>query len=108
MRFKLFIASLLLFGLPSLALAAATIKALTLAEGREESNHVSALFDGSKVPPLKIEGVQAAFDANAKIVRRGGGGMFTKGPEYNLGPTVKPADLLPHRRSRVPAGRRVV
>ena len=94
MRSKLFIASLVLLGFPALALAAATIKALTLADGHDESNHVSAMFDGTTVPPLRIEAVQAGFDSNAKIVRRGGGGMFTKGPEYNLGPTVKPADLL--------------
>jgi hypothetical protein len=90
---------------PAIALAVATIKELNLAIGRDADNKIgSPVFDGSAVAPLRIEAIQGAYDPKAKVVRRGGGGFMTRGPEYNLDPKIKLADLLTEAlRSEAPA-----
>jgi hypothetical protein len=78
---------------PALLLAA-TIKKLAVADGREDSNKVGvAVYDGSKVPPVTIRAIQAGYDKKAKVVRRTGG-MMTRGPEYDLDPSIDLGSLF--------------
>ncbi|HLA76395.1 MAG TPA: HEAT repeat domain-containing protein [Vicinamibacteria bacterium] len=75
-------------------LAAATIKEVKLADGREPVNAISSpLFDTASVGSLRIASFEGAYDKKAKIVRRTGGFM-TKGPQYDLDPAINLGDLL--------------
>jgi hypothetical protein len=66
------------------ALAIGTIKELTLEEGHDDVNRLTApAVDGSGTA-VAIGTVTTTFDKGAKIVRRGATGFMTRGPEYNL------------------------
>jgi hypothetical protein len=70
------------------ALAIGTIKELTLDEGYDEVNRLSApAVDGSGTA-VAIGTIASTFDRSAKIVRRGATGLMTRGPEYNLDKTL--------------------
>ena len=65
-------------------LAIGTIKELTLDEGRDDVNRVTApVVDGMNTP-IAVGTVASTFDRGAKIVRKGATGFMTRGPEYNL------------------------
>jgi hypothetical protein len=65
-------------------LAIGTIKELSLDDGRDEVNRLTApAVDGSRTA-VAIGPIAATFDRSAKIVRRGATGFMTRGPEYNL------------------------
>jgi hypothetical protein len=65
-------------------LAIGTIKELTLEEGHDDVNRLSApAVDGANTP-LAVGTIATTFDKGAKIVRRGATGFMTRGPEYNL------------------------
>jgi len=65
-------------------LAIGTIKELSLDDGRDEVNRLTApAVDGSRTP-VAIGSIAVTFDRSAKIVRRGATGFMTRGPEYNL------------------------
>jgi len=75
--------------------AAATIKEVKLADGRDEINTIATpIFDGAKSGAIKFGTLRAGYDRKAKVVRKGDTGFFTKGPEYNLDQTVDLAALL--------------
>ncbi len=75
--------------------AAATIKELKLEDGRDDVNTITtAIFDGAKAGPVRIGPLKAGYDRKAKVVRKGGSGFFTKGPEYNLDPGLDLAAVL--------------
>ena len=66
------------------ALAIGTIKELSLDDGRDDVNRLTApAVDGSRTA-VAIGTIAATFDKGAKIVRRGATGFMTRGPEYNL------------------------
>lgn len=66
------------------ALAIGTIKELSLDDGHDDVNKLTApAVDGAGVG-VAIGTITATFDKNAKIVRRGATGFMTRGPEYNL------------------------
>lgn len=65
-------------------LAIGTITALTLEEGRDDVNRLTApAVDGSGTA-VAVGTIATTFDKGAKIVRRGATGFMTRGPEYNL------------------------
>jgi HEAT repeat protein len=65
------------------ALAIGTIKELSLADGRDDVNKVTApLVDGSAA--VTVGAIASGFDRGAKIVRKGATNFMTRGPEYNL------------------------
>ncbi|MEO5819742.1 MAG: HEAT repeat domain-containing protein [Vicinamibacteraceae bacterium] len=65
-------------------LAIGTIKELTLEEGHDEVNRLTApAVDGAN-SAIAIGTIASTFDKGAKIVRRGATGFMTRGPEYNL------------------------
>ena len=75
--------------------AAATIKEIKLADGYDDDNTISSpVFDSTSALPLKLGSIAAAYDRGKKIVRKGGGGFFTKGPEYNLDKKIDLAEML--------------
>lgn len=75
-------------------LFAATIKDVKLADGHEADNTIgSPLYDTASVGTVKIGPIESAYDKKAKIVRAGGGFM-TKGPKYDLDPSVDLSALL--------------
>lgn len=65
-------------------LAIGTIKELTLDEGRDEVNRLTAPAVDGAGTPVAIGTITTTFDKGAKIVRRGATGFMTRGPEYNL------------------------
>ena len=66
------------------ALAIGTIKELTLDDGHDDVNKLTApAVDGSGTA-VAIGTIAGTFDKDAKIVRRGATGFMTRGPEYNL------------------------
>ena len=70
------------------ALAIGTIKELTLDEGRDYVNKISApVVDGAGTT-VAVGTIASTFDKGAKIVRKGATGFMTRGPEYNLDKTV--------------------
>jgi hypothetical protein len=74
------------------ALAIGTIKELSLADGRDDVNRVTApVVDGASAA-VTVGTFTSAFDRNAKIVRKGATNFMTRGPEYNLD---KALDLAP-------------
>ena len=66
------------------ALAIGTIKELSLDDGRDEVNKLTAPAVDGAGTAVAIGTMAAAFDKDAKIVRRGATGFMTRGPEYNL------------------------
>ena len=73
--------------------AAPTIREIRLADGWNDVNRITApVYDGSAM--LAIESIVSKYDKKARFVRRMGGNMFTKGPEYELDPGVDLAALL--------------
>jgi hypothetical protein len=82
---------------PAILSAAPKIEKLKLEDGRDDNNKIAApVFDASKVGPLRIGTITAAYSAKDKIVRRTGRKFppAAAGPEYELGPEVKLADLF--------------
>ncbi len=66
------------------ALAIGTIKELTLEEGHDDVNRLTApVVDGASTA-IAVGTIATTFDKGAKIVRRGATGFMTRGPEYNL------------------------
>src|SRR5262249_11848052 len=64
------------------------------ADGHDDVNKIStALFDAASASPLSFS-ADATFDRSAKIVRNAGGGLFTRGPDYNLDKAVDLAALF--------------
>lgn len=86
---------LLLLALVPVTLSAiSTIKAIRIADGYDAVNRLTApVVDPAQAPALRFT-VTAAYDRNAKIVRRGATGIFTRGPEYNLDKSVNMAAHL--------------
>lgn len=70
------------------ALAIGTIKELTLDEGRDDVNRVTAPVVDGMSTPIAVGTITTTFDRNAKIVRKGATGFMTRGPEYNLDKAV--------------------
>ena len=80
---------------PATLWGAATIKELKLADGYDDDNTISSpIFDSSSALPLKLGSIAPAYDRGKKIVRKGGGGFFTKGPEYKLDKKIDLAGML--------------
>jgi hypothetical protein len=69
-------------------LAIGTIKTLTLDEGRDDVNRVTAPVVDGMSTPIAVGTIAATFDRGAKIVRKGATGFMTRGPEYNLDKAV--------------------
>ena len=75
--------------------AQSTMNQVRLAEGENDINKLSApVYDGSRTPPISVGAFTAAYDKKALFVRRTGGNMFTRGPEYKLNPAVDPAAIF--------------
>jgi len=73
--------------------AADVIREIDLSHGRDAVNTVTApVYDGAA--QLLVEPITAKYDKKQRFVRRMGGNMFTKGPEYDLDPQVDLAALL--------------
>ena len=89
-------ASLLLSILcPTMAWAQATMKNLELGDGYRENNTIgSPLCATGSAPPLEIGTITAGYNRREKVVRRGGGNFFTKGPEYKIDTTIDLAEML--------------
>jgi hypothetical protein len=66
------------------ALAIGTIKELTLEEGHDDVNRLTAPAVDGAGTALAVGTIASTFDKGAKIVRRGATGFMTRGPEYNL------------------------
>ena len=88
----------LLLGLvvcPAIVGAQATMKELDLADGYSTDNTITtAVFDPASAPSLEIGTIEAGYDRGEKIVRRGGGGFFSRGPEYKLNEQIDLATML--------------
>jgi hypothetical protein len=69
-------------------LAIGTIKELTLDEGRDDVNRVTAPVVDGMGTPVAVGTIAGTFDRGAKIVRKGATGFMTRGPEYNLDKAV--------------------
>jgi hypothetical protein len=65
-------------------LAIGTITELTLDEGRDDANRLTAPAVDGAGTALAVGTIATTFDKSAKIVRRGATGFMTRGPEYNL------------------------
>ena len=73
----------------SSANAQATIDQLRLAEGETDINRLTGpVYDAANMAPLAIGTVTGSYDKKQLFVRRGGGNMFTRGPEYRLNQAV--------------------
>ena len=80
---------------PTVAGAQATIKELELKNGYDEGDTIaSPLFDSTSSPALEVGNFEAAYDTRGKVVRRGGGNFFTRGPEYKLDENIDLAEML--------------
>ncbi len=66
------------------ALAIGTIKELTLEEGHDDVNRLTAPAVDGATTAIAVGTIATTFDKGAKIVRRGATGFMTRGPEYNL------------------------
>ena len=79
----------------STASAQATINELRLAEGETDINRLTGpVYDAADMAPLAIGAFTGAYDRKALFVRRGGGNMFTRGPEYRLNQAIDVAALF--------------
>lgn len=88
------LALLALAVVPVTVSAISTIKAISLDDGYDDINRLTApVVDPATAPRVEFT-VTGAFDRGAKIVRRGANGLFTRGPEYNLDKAVDLAGLL--------------
>ena len=75
--------------------AQSTMNQLRLAEGADETNTLtSSVYDAGGTALVAIGAFTAAYDKKQLFVRRGGGNMFTRGPEYKLSPTIDVTALL--------------
>ncbi len=88
----------LLLGLvvcPAMVGAQATMRELDLADGYSTDNTITTVvFDPASAPALEIGTLEAGYDRGKKIVRRGGGGFFSRGPEYKLDEQIDLAAML--------------
>lgn len=75
------------------ALAIGTIKELSLADGRDDVNKLTAVVDGASTA-VTVGTIASGFDRNAKIVRKGATNFMTRGPEYNLDKALDLAALF--------------
>jgi hypothetical protein len=82
--------------LTAVALAAqSTMNQVRLAEGETDINRLTApILDPAAMAPLGIGAFSSAYDKKLLFVRRGGGNMFTRGPEYKLNATVDIAAIF--------------
>lgn len=69
-------------------LAIGTIKELTLEEGHDDVNRLTAPAVDGAGTAIAVGTIATTFDKGAKIVRRGATGFMTRGPEYNLDKTL--------------------
>ena len=75
--------------------AQSTMKQIRLTEGADDNNRLTTpVYNSTGMAPLTLGAFTAGFDKKGLIVRRGGGNMFTRGPEYKLDPTVDVAALF--------------
>jgi hypothetical protein len=75
--------------------AQATIEQIRLAEGETDINRLTGpVYDAANMAPLAIGAFTANYDRKALLVRRAGGNMFTRGPEYRLNQAVDVAALF--------------
>lgn len=95
MRHRVFTIVVLVLG-SALALGAqATIERLTLDDGLDDLSRLTVpVIDGSGTAPLSVGAFTAAYDRKALFVRRGGGNLFTRGPEYKLDAAVDVTALV--------------
>ncbi len=92
MRLRLLLPAAVLAATATLA-AQATIAQLRLTEGTHDETQVSSpVYDGAV--PLTIAPFTSTYDKKALFVRRMGGNMFTRGPEYRLAQTIDVGALL--------------
>jgi hypothetical protein len=76
-------------------LAQSTIREIQLAEGLDEANRLAGpVYDAEGLQPMAEATLTASYDRRALLVRRGGGNIFTRGPEYRLDPKVDMAVVL--------------
>lgn len=75
--------------------AQSTMDRISLADGEDGTNRVaSPVYETARVAPLAVGAFTAAYDKKQLFVRRGGGNMFTRGPEYKLSPAFDVVALL--------------
>ncbi|HYN07084.1 MAG TPA: hypothetical protein VES67_06815 [Vicinamibacterales bacterium] len=78
----------------STASAQATMNELRLTEGETDINRLTApVYDAANVA-LAIGAFTGSYDKKQLFVRRGGGNMFTRGPEYRLNQAIDVAALF--------------
>jgi hypothetical protein len=79
----------------STASAQATIGQLRLTEGETDINRLTAhVYDAANMSPLAIGTFTSRDDRKQLFVRRGGGNLFTRGPEYRLNQSIDIAALF--------------
>ena len=75
--------------------AQATINQISLEKGIDDENRLSEpVLDAFETGPLAVGAFTASYDKRALFVRRVGGNIFSRGPEYRLSPVVDVAALF--------------
>lgn len=74
--------------------AQVTMNQVQLATGETDVNRLPPVYDGSQMASLIVAAFTSSYDKKQLFVRRAGGNMFTRGPEYRLNPSVDLGALL--------------
>lgn len=69
----------------TVAFAVGTIQQIKLVDGYDDDNRITTpVYQTAGLASVDIVPLTAGYDRKAKFVRRAGGNMWTKGPEYTL------------------------
>ena len=95
MKARLLTTAFWCFGCVAVIFAVSTIQQIKLVDGYDDDNRIaSPIYQTTGLASVDIVPLTAAYDHKAKFVRRAGGNMLTKGPEYTLTEGVDLAALL--------------